>query len=161
MIKLKNLFTEIISNTDFGQDIYYIFESKSGVENQVDRLGSHIIKILMKSPSIYDSSWENSVKNSLYEIYRKNRWFRNKSKKYQKEYISNLLDFDDFYRTAKNSFNLELKNNEIPFPDKNPEGLRGKFQKVWINILDDFEINGFERWETYSINKIIGLSKKV
>ena len=160
MIRLKTLLAEIISNSDFGQDIHYILESRTGIENQVDRLGSHIIKVLIKSPSIYDASWINSIKNALYEIYRKNRWFKDKNKKYQKEYINNLLDFDVFYKIAKDEFNSKLEKNEIPFPEENPEGLRGKFQKVWSLILDDFEINGWKRWEIYTIDKIIELSKK-
>jgi hypothetical protein len=154
MIKLRTLLSEMISNIDLGQDIHSIIESKNNIDTELKRFGSHLIKVLLKSPSQYDNGWENTLRNSLFEIFS-NPWFKSKKRKQKEEYLNTLKDFNVFYSKAVLDFNKKLNKNESPLPQIPPKWLKIQFEEKYTPIIDDMLNYGIGREQFVSIKKII------
>ena len=142
---LKEVITEKISKTDFGQDIHYIIESKESIDEFKGTAFEHIIKLVMVKDPHFTEGWINTVKKDFQNIGKK-KWLIDKLKKplqninrdipKRQQLLKPPFDFEDHFESAKNDYQEEKLKKE-------QEGIKNlpDFPQSYSSIQKDI-ING-------------------
>lgn len=116
MIKLKKILTEIISNTDLGQDIHFLIENKDRLYGDSKQILLHLIKIECIRDKQLQEKWINDIGVFIDNIvgnpsfHPKNSSMNNLLKSPSKKPIKT------WFNQARNKYNKEKQINKIPFP---------------------------------------------
>lgn len=136
MIKLKQLLTEMLSNTDLGQNIHSLIESKSDINSFSENLLSHIIKMVMVRDNLYRNSWKKTIKTSLLNI-SKDKWLKNKNSKFKQEELKSVLEnFDLIYISTKDDFDSKESINQFNFPESPSDSQKDFIVKIYNSIVE-------------------------
>ena len=116
MIKLKKILTEIISNTNLGQDIHFLVENKDRLYGDSKQILLHLIKIECIRDKQLQEKWINDIGVFIDNI------VGNPSFHPKKSSINNLLKSPNkkpiktWFNQARNKYNKEKQINKVPFP---------------------------------------------